>query len=581
MADIVDDPSTTVTLTPVFPVVSAIDVEGDVDLVRVNLIAGRSYQFDMVGNSSSRALTLTDPLLRLFDVNMRMIAMNDDGPFGTDAQLQFTATASGTYFLAAAAFSGTGTYQLSMDDTVRADDYGQTIITAGTITLDRPLSGAIDYSGDRDWFGIHLAAGTTYEFSLSGADGGRGTLADPMLFLYDETGALIGENDDATNTLDSLLTITPNKSGTYYLGAWSYSVGQGTYQIAARNVSAGNPVPATGVSLVGGNGSDDLVGGAGDDRFYGAGGDDHIVGAAGLDTAVYDALIRQASIAFRNGSLVTSSGVDGSDTLSSVERLQFKDAAFVLDVNSDGAQLQRLYDAVLHRAPDQPGLEHWLDMMHDEGQTIGTVAAHFLNSPELHAAVERAGIDVQSNGDYVEFLYNQVLGRPSDPDGRAGWVRALDGGMARSDALLSFSESDEHRAATTALTAQGYVETDDAYQMVALLYDSFANRLPDAAGLIGWAEALKGGMMTAQQVAAGFAASDEFSSRTSGLGHDQLIDFMYHNTLGREPEAEGKAGWVDALDHGLTVGDMLLTFAQSAEHQALMAPHIYGGIALL
>ena len=33
-----------------------------------------------------------------------------------------------------------------------------------------------NYPGDRDWFAVELAAGTTYEINLQGAETGRGTL---------------------------------------------------------------------------------------------------------------------------------------------------------------------------------------------------------------------------------------------------------------------------------------------------------------------------------------------------------------------------------------------------------------------
>ena len=49
-----------------------------------------------------------------------------------------------------------------------------------------------------------------------------------------------------------------------------------------------------------------------------------------------------------------------------------------------------------------------------------------------------------SNEKYVELLYNTLMGRPADADGKAGWVSQLKGGsMSRKDVLKAFIESTE------------------------------------------------------------------------------------------------------------------------------------------
>jgi hypothetical protein len=56
---------------------------------------------------------------------------------------------------------------------------------------------------------------------------------------------------------------------------------------------------------------------------------------------------------------------------------------------------------------------------------------------------------------------------------------------------------------------------------------------------------------------------------------------MYANTLDRLPDAEGRDYYVDRLGGGLTLGGLLLEFAQSAEHYQLMGPAIWAGIDTL
>jgi hypothetical protein len=135
---------------------------------------------------------------------------------------------------------------------------------------------------------------------------------------------------------------------------------------------------------------------------------------------------------------------------------------------------------------------------------------------------------------------------------------------------------------TAGIVSQGYFNTDDAYQTIALLYDSFAGRRPDSAGLINWAEALKYGVMSLDAIGNGFAASAEFQNLIAGMTNSQIVSFMYQNTLDRAPDAQGHANWTAELDSGrMDLGDVLLGFAQSAEHFHLLGSQITNGIDIL
>jgi len=323
-----------------------------------------------------------------------------------------------------------------------------------------------------------------------------------------------------------------------------------------------------------GTGSAALRGNADANVLVGGAGNDLLDGGAGFDTAIYSNLFRSYTVSL-NGSAGTVSGAGvGTDTLTSIETIQFKDGKFVFNADGVAAQVTRLYDTVLQRAPDQPGLDLWVDQIEDRGGALKDVANGFLNSAEFQAAT--GSLD---NAQYVEFLYQNALGRASDPDGKANWIERLNNkSYDRADLLIGFSESQEHRNSTEALVSKGFFDTDDAYQTVALLYDSFAGRLPDASGLMHWAEALKSGAMTLSQVAAGFANSAEFQGLIAGKSHADLVELMYQNTLNRASDAAGKAGWVRALDAGLSDSDLLIGFSQSAEHFHLIGSHITNGI---
>jgi serralysin len=90
----------------------------DEDWVAVQLVAGQSYDIRLLGQGSG---FLTDPLVRIYNSAGVQQTSDDDGftsfssTHETDSRLLFTAGATGTYYLAADAFSSqTGSYLLSL-----------------------------------------------------------------------------------------------------------------------------------------------------------------------------------------------------------------------------------------------------------------------------------------------------------------------------------------------------------------------------------------------------------------------------------------------------------------------------------
>lgn len=335
-------------------------------------------------------------------------------------------------------------------------------------------------------------------------------------------------------------------------------------------------------SLYGGDGNDRIAAKAGADFvFGGTGGDviaaladgDTIDGGAGVDTVNYNGLTR--AYTSTHGNFAATVGQTGTtDTISGVEKINFRDATLTFDADSNAAFVMRLYDSTLDREPDALGLDYWLDQM-DAGVSKSAVANAFLQSPEF---AEAAG--TLSTGDFVDFLYTEALGRPSDANGKVYWAGRIDGGLARSDALQDFSESAEHRLQTTDTLSEGLWVTNNNYQAIAALYDTFSDRLPDEGGLGYWVGQIQSGV-SLSQIAGGFAKSPEFSQATVGFSNGQLVDFMYENTLNREADAGGRANWVSQLDAGLSKGDLLLGFSSSNEHYQMLEQHLFAGVDFL
>jgi len=183
---------------------------------------------------------------------------------------------------------------------------------------------------------------------------------------------------------------------------------------------------------------------AGNDDVYGDSGNDTLDGGAGLDTANYQGLRADYTItATAQAFQVTDSNTtrDGSDSVTSIERLVFSDKFVALDITGNAGQAYRLYQAAFNRAPDAAGLGYWINLR-DKGTTNEDVAAGFLNSPEFQALVGTA----PTANTLVTAFYNNVLHRAPDQGGLTYWSDLLaNNQLNNAQVLTGFSESPENQ----------------------------------------------------------------------------------------------------------------------------------------
>lgn len=89
---------------------------GDRDWVAVSLTAGSTYEVALNG------VSLSDPYLRVYDSYGNLLYSNDDGGPGLNSFLAFTASNSGTYYIAAGAYGDgyAGTYNMTISEALPA-----------------------------------------------------------------------------------------------------------------------------------------------------------------------------------------------------------------------------------------------------------------------------------------------------------------------------------------------------------------------------------------------------------------------------------------------------------------------------
>ena len=241
------------------------------------------------------------------------------------------------------------------------------------------------------------------------------------------------------------------------------------------------------------------------------------------------------------------------------------------------------YETVLGRDPDAEGFASWRNGLYGRGTTGYDISYGFIFSEELTAKN-------LCNTHFMEILYRAILGREPDEAGLAGWLEGLQNGMTREEVFQSFLLSTEFeqfcnragiRSGTdqmAALPEPGWGtspkgsctvcgEECGATKFARRLYNECLGREAEAEGLSYWEIQLWDHYQTGTQAAYNFFFSPEF------IGYDfddaEFVDRLYRTLLGRDPDTEGRAGWISALAGGLTREEAYERFAGSNEFRVL------------
>jgi hypothetical protein len=146
-----------------------------------------------------------------------------------------------------------------------------------------------------------------------------------------------------------------------------------------------------------------------------------------------------------------------------------------------------LYQQLLNRSPDAGGLAFWMSAL-ASGTALQQITLGFCNSSEY--------LNANPPPDqFVESLYERLLGRGSDPGGKQYWIGALQAGSTAADVINGFLASEEY--CTGRVTG---------------LYLTLLGRPPDGAGLTFWVASMMGGTAF-QQIQLGFLTSAEYQTR--------------------------------------------------------------------
>lgn len=227
--------------------------------------------------------------------------------------------------------------------------------------------------------------------------------------------------------------------------------------------------------------------------------------------------------------------------------------------------VNRCYRIALGREPEESGINGWVNKL-NSGETCGvSVAYGFVYSSEF----QNAGYD---NPTYVDKMYNMLLGREPDKDGKEYWVRNLNNGSNRYDIFIGFANSEEfyNLCDSYGIYAGFYIAGSDMSRVASInsfvdrLYTICLGRKGDQGGQSVWVNDLATGRISGKVAAYGFIFSNEYTELKTS--NSEYVTMLYNVFFGRKPDTEGFNSWVDKLNKGeIAREDALMGFADSAE----------------
>jgi hypothetical protein len=198
------------------------------------------------------------------------------------------------------------------------------------------------------------------------------------------------------------------------------------------------------------SGSGTLLGTLGCDTFTPSG-VATIKAGLGIDKVIFSGKAADYTITHNIDGSTTVKNSMITDILTDVERLQFTDKTIALDVNGNGGQIYRLYQAAFNRTPDKQGLGDWLYAM-DHGTDLLSVSLGFIQSVEFQTKYQN-----QTAPEIITHLYQNVLHRDPEQAGLDYWVNQLtSGAQSGQQILVGFSESNENQANLIGVIQNGF-----------------------------------------------------------------------------------------------------------------------------
>ncbi|MCR5803151.1 MAG: DUF4214 domain-containing protein [Clostridia bacterium] len=226
--------------------------------------------------------------------------------------------------------------------------------------------------------------------------------------------------------------------------------------------------------------------------------------------------------------------------------------------------VERLYVVALNRQSEPEGKAFWCEHVGNGDLNGAQCANEFLLSKEFNDR----GL---SDQEFLYVLYKTFFDRESkdDPEGFNFWLNSLKT-EGRDKVVDGFINSEEwcnicasYGVKSGATRAKATIASANATAFATRLYTECLGRDPEAEGLKFWSLGLTNLEFSGTQAAREFFYSSEFVN--ANYSDEEYINRMYKTFMGRDPEPEGKAYWLDLLSKGTSRDEVFNFFSTCPE----------------
>ena len=171
----------------------------------------------------------------------------------------------------------------------------------------------------------------------------------------------------------------------------------------------------------GGSGSDTFIGSSANNQFRGNAGSDTLDGSSGIDTALFSGS-RTEYVLKKTGDIfmvMDTTGAEGTDTLASIERLQFSDKKIAIDLETTGhaGQAMEFIGALASSLLNDAWVRGTIISLFDQGYTMESIS---------QLALTLKLLPTDSNADLANAVYHNVLGGAASQETTNGLVAYIE-----------------------------------------------------------------------------------------------------------------------------------------------------------
>ena len=278
-----------------------------------------------------------------------------------------------------------------------------------------------------------MDGGTGIDVALFG-----GNVAATRVIASSSAGYIIVIGPDGTDLMRDVEVLQFNDGG--------YAVLQG---------AAGNDTLAGGVApelINGGAGNDAITGASGNDFLIGGAGNDTMAGGDGIDFASYSSARSQYTLGTLSSSfqVTANATTEGTDVLGTVERLQFSDGKYAIDLGGGAGSVAKVLGAVFGAAAvNNPSYV---------GIVLGLVDGGMSYEDLMQLALDFALGGHGTNAQVVTLLYTNIVGVAPDIATRDNLAAYITGGgytQATFGTVAADTEYNANNINLTGLAQQG------------------------------------------------------------------------------------------------------------------------------